>query len=395
MRFIRKLKRSTRQYIIVALICIIVIGSAAITTSVITIGQIREEYENMLNEAREEMNENKKTIYVAATDIKTGEILSEDKVEKRLVYSSQPIQSYITGDEIGKAVIIDIPEGTHILKGMIAQNPVSSVLREAEYDVIHISSNIEAGDFVDVRIFYPDGENFIVLSKKQIKGYQPDTAVCYMWVDEEELLRMAAAIVDAALYEGSKIYMTKYIEPNIQEASIITYTPSISVLSLIEHDPNIVDRCSQILNKEVRKALENRLAESMDLDVKIKHWDIEGDVLYMPDYTGKTIDDIGGTTNGAVYNKTAEIIGFNSEENLDMDMEANNNENKGDNTEYNEEHSTDIINTTDSKQDTDTDFDANMTEHKNKLNEDKEKDFINNPELGQLYDEDYFVATEG
>ncbi len=64
---------------------------------------------------------------------------------------------------------------------------------------------------------------------------------------------MSAAIVDASLYHGSKLYMTKYIEPNIQEASIITYTPSVSILSLIENDPNIVNRCSQVLNKEVRR----------------------------------------------------------------------------------------------------------------------------------------------
>lgn len=278
----RKLKRTTKQYIIVALICIVVIGSAAITTSIISIEQVRDEYEYLLNEARQEMDDNKKTVYIALSDIRTGEVLTMDMVEQKTVYSSQASESYISTDELGKAVMIDIPKGTHIVKSMLARNLVSSVLREVEYDVIHISPNIVANDYVDVRIVFPNGENFIVMSKKSLKGYQPGTPLCYMWVDEEELLRMSAAIVDAALYQGSKLFMTKYIEPNIQDASITTYIPNISVLTLIEHDPNIVEGCSQLLNKEVRKSIENRLAESLALDVSAISWELDDiEISYM------------------------------------------------------------------------------------------------------------------
>lgn len=274
MRLHRKLKRTTKQYIIVAFICIVVIGVAALVTSIITIGQIRDEYEYLLDEAKQEMNNNKRTVYISKSDIRVGEALTTDKVELKTVYSAQPSESYITKDELGKAAMIEIPKGTHIIKGMLAKNLVKSELREIEYDVIHISPNTEVNDYVDIRIVYPNGENYIVMSKKPLKGIWPDTALCFIWVEEEEILRMSAAIVDAALYRGSKLFMTKYIEPNIQDASIITYTPNISVLSLIEEDPNIVERCSQLLNKEVRKAMENRLAESLDLDASEINWEL-------------------------------------------------------------------------------------------------------------------------
>lgn len=347
MRFIRRLKRSTKQYIIVAFICIVVIGTAAIVTSFTMIGQIREEYEYMLSEARQEINENKKSVLVALSDIKTGEILSEDMVEEKFVYSSQASESYITKDDLGKAVIIDIPEGTHIIKGMVAKNTVSSILREVEYDVIYISSNIEASDFVDIRIFYPNGESFIVLSKKQLKGIQPDMPICYLWMDEEELLRMSAAIVDAALYRGTRLFMTKYIEPNIQEASIITYTPSISVLSLIEHDPNIVNRCSQLLNKEVRKALENRLAASLDMDVKNIYWEIDDVLRYMPDVAIGQTSDIYTEERDTEADKTDHIEGTIREDEIDNDETS------------------------------------------------MQQDIYIIPELGQIYDMNYFISTEG
>ena len=130
-------------------------------------------------------------------------------------------------------------------------------------------------DTVDVRIFFPNGESYVVLSKKVMKEYVQETASVFLWMDEEEQLRMSAAIVDAALYPGAKLYVTKYIEPNIQEASVITYTPSLPILSLIEDDPNIVARCSQKLNKDVRKALENRLSDSMKTDVTAINWYVD------------------------------------------------------------------------------------------------------------------------
>ena len=289
MRFGRRLKRTTKQYIIVAFICISVIGSAAIATSFIMIGQIREEYEYMLGEVRREIGDNKRYIYVSLDDIRRGEILSLDKVEKRLVYSSEPDYIFITEEELGKAAIIDIPKDCYLIKGMLAKNPVSSILREVEYDVIYHSSNIEVNDYVDIRIFFPNGESYVVLSKKPLKGIEPGTPICYLWVDEEELLRMSAAIVDAGLYSGSKLYMTKYIEPNIQDSSVITYTPSVSVLSLIENDPNIVNRCSQVLNKEVRKALENRLADNMTVDISEISWELGKEIRYIPEILDESL----------------------------------------------------------------------------------------------------------
>ncbi len=269
----------------VAVICITVIGSAAISTSLIVIGQVRDEYEHELKKARHEIEENKKTIYVALADIGAGDILSEDNVGLKIVYSSQAAESYITARDIGKTAVIDIPEGTHVVKAMLAESEVSQTLREVEYDVIYISPNIAENEYVDVRIIYPNGESYIVLTKKSLKGLQQGTPVCYMWVDEEEFLRMSAAIVDAGLYDGSRLLAIKYIEPSIQDKAVITYVPNISVLSLIESDPNIVEKCSQKLNKEVRKALENRLAQTCYADVRSVRWDV-GDIYGV--YTSST-----------------------------------------------------------------------------------------------------------
>lgn len=304
MRIRRKIKRATRQYIIVAFICIFVIGGAAIITSILLTNQIKDEYEHLLAEAKLEKERNTRNVYLAAADIKTGDFISKENVERKTVYASQPEITYITSEDLGKVAMVDIPAGTHIQNSMLTGNTISSELRELQYDVININSNIIANDTVDVRIFYPNGENYIILSKKLLKGYSPETVTCFFWLNEEELLRMSAAIVDAGLYPGSRLYVSKYIEPQIQEASEVNYIPSLSILSLIESDPNIVTRCSQDLSREVRKALENRLAESMTSDIKEVDWDVNPNTNIARSKETKTVNDENFSLNEKVKIET-------------------------------------------------------------------------------------------
>ncbi len=289
MRFQGRLKRTTKQYIMVAVLCIIVIGGAGILTTIVVTSQIKQEYQKLLADSNRKLEEHQRNIYVATANIMSGDVITKEHLVKKKVYSSQPIETYLSEEQIGKLALINIPEGTQVLKTMIADNTISANLRETEYDVIHLNSNIEKDDTVDIRLLYPNGESYVVLSKKIIQDLSIDTASIFLWLETEEILRMSAAIVDASLYTGSKLYVTKYIEPNIQKDSIITYTPNLSILSLIEKDPNIVNRCSQELNKEVRKALENRLAKSIGLDVSAINWDViagEFPELSIPEKSG-------------------------------------------------------------------------------------------------------------
>ncbi|HHV13701.1 MAG TPA: hypothetical protein GXX75_25880 [Clostridiales bacterium] len=274
MRIYSRFKRTTKQYIIVSILCITVIGGAGVLTTLVITGQIKQEYRELLAEANRKLEENQREVYVAAADITAGDIITRERLVKKRVYSSQAKETFISEEQIGRLALINIPAGTQVMATMAADRSITTNLREAQYEVIHLNSNMEQDDTVDIRMLYPNGESYVVLSKKVIKGLDTDTAAIFLWMEEEEILRMSAAIVDASLYTGSKLYVTKYIEPNIQKASVITYTPSLSILSLIEKNPNIVERCSQELNKEVRKSLENRLADSMALDVSTIEWNV-------------------------------------------------------------------------------------------------------------------------
>ncbi len=274
MRLKRKLKRSTRQYIMVALICIIVIGCASIATITLIAGQMKQEYEGQLKEVQREKAINQRSVYIAETAISVGDIITEDLVTKKTVYASQPEDIYMQEDGIGKTALLDIPAGAHVLSNMLTNTSVSDELREIEYNIILVNSNIVEEDHVDVRIMFPNGEDYIILSKKVLRGYSPETGSCYLWLTEEEILRMASASVDAYLYPGSKLYTTKYIEPNLQDGSYVTYKPSVSTLILIQDNPNILETAETALSSQIRKAMENRLAASMVTKVEEIDWSL-------------------------------------------------------------------------------------------------------------------------
>ncbi len=328
MRLQGRLKRSTKQYIIVAVLCLIVIGGAGILTTLVITSQIKQEYQELLDEAQKELEQNQRNVYVAAANIISGDVLTKEALVKKEVYSSQPLEDFISEEKIGKLALIDIPEGTLVLNTMVTDSNISSHLREAEYEVIHMNSNIISDDIVDVRIQYPNGESYVVISKKIMKGVVHETATCFFWLEEEELLRMSAAIVDAALYNGTQLVTTKYIEPNIQDASVITYTPSLQVLGMIEKDPNIVKRSSQELNKRLRKSLENRLAASLSIDVAAADWDVNdnefmGGVVQEEDMKATNSDlpdhKTVKNTEQALNTQTEDELGDEQETNVEQD----------------------------------------------------------------------------
>lgn len=282
-----KIKRSTKQYITVALISVVIVGTAALIAYLVTTNQMRDQYEAKLTAANLEMESNKRNVYIAKEDIMAGGLITEENAEYKSTYASQSQDTYIDSNDIGKTALVDIPKGTHITKQIITDENIEGNLRETTYSVITISGNVKNNDTVDIRLVYPNGENYVVLSKKRImkKDATNDDGTtqeqntinqeCYFWLNEEEILRMSSAIVDAYLYEGTQIYTTEYIEPNLQSESIVNYTPSLAAIDLIKKDPNIVNVASKYLSNIVRKELENRLAASLKTDVEGISWDTD------------------------------------------------------------------------------------------------------------------------
>jgi hypothetical protein len=297
----RRLKRSTRQHIILSGICVIICSGVFLIGYFTVISNMKKNYESEIKVLSNQLAINKVYVYQAKEDIAAGSKVTKDMLIHTQVLSEQDRDNFITGKEIGKIALIDIQSGTEVLKSMLAEDISDNTVREAEFNSFLLSSNLKENDFVDVRILYPNGESYIVLSKKPLRNLSMERNNCFMWLTPEELLRVSGAIVDCYLNKGSKLYTVKYIEPRIQEASIITYTPNTDVLKLIKEDPNVVQTASDRLYENVRIELENRLSEFYNNNSEVS-WD-QYSYLTPDNNSGAEPDNIYNTQTGNTESK--------------------------------------------------------------------------------------------
>ncbi len=282
----RRLKRSTWRHIMVSLLCIVIIGTVFTTAYFTIISNIKKNYRNELRVLSQQLESKKVYVYEVKGDISAGSRITKDNLKYVEVLSEQSGNCFMTEEDIGKAALINIRAGTPILKTMLTDDLTDDSLREMEFNTFFLNSNLTENDYVDIRILYPNGENYIVLGKKAVKNLSLETGYCFMWLSAEEILRISGAIVDCYLNEGSKLYTVKYIEPLIQEAPQVTYTPGTDVIRLIKEDPNVVQTAAKELGVSVRKELEDRLIQFYnDYNGKVT---LSGRGSYNPDYEGNT-----------------------------------------------------------------------------------------------------------
>ena len=210
----------------------------------------------------------KVNVYVVTENIKSGESISEDKlqyVETTLgsvdtsnivqAFNTQEIENPATGDintVYTQKAKVDLNPGTVITNDLLYEDEaITSDLRSQEYNVITPYSQLQTGDYIDIRLRTPEGRDLIVVSKKEVTIptiADVDTTNC-MWLNltEEETLMMSCAIVESYKMNGAKLYATKYVEPGIQNAATPTYVPNNETRALIERDPNIVQEAKNKL----------------------------------------------------------------------------------------------------------------------------------------------------
>ncbi len=222
-----------------------------------------------LNKEMKDIEAEKVSAYVVADTIKSGETLDESKLvfgeitlggvdTSNLVttLNMETVLDPTTGDEIDvytQKAKVDLNPGTILTNDLLYEDEaLTSDVRTQEYNVIIPQSQLQTGEYIDVRLRLPDGQDLIVVSHKQVTVPEFEdgtlsTNNILMDLTEEEILMMSCAIVESYQMQGSMLYATKYVEPGIQEAATPTYLPNDVTITLIHNDPNIVQEAKNEL----------------------------------------------------------------------------------------------------------------------------------------------------
>lgn len=222
-----------------------------------------------LNKQIEETESQKVYAYVVADTIKSGESLDDTKLQyvetilggvdtSNLVttLNTENVVNPVTGEEetvYTQKAKVDLNPGTVLTADLLYEDEaLTADVRTQEYNVIIPQSQLQTGEYIDVRLRLPDGQDLIVVSHKQVTipeladGTLSANNIIFD-LSEEEILMMSCAIVESYKMEGSMLYATKYVEPGIQDAATPTYLPNDVTITLIHNDPNIVQEAKNEL----------------------------------------------------------------------------------------------------------------------------------------------------
>jgi len=248
---------------------VLVVLSSIIILCILTAGfyylyQIRLEetvktYEDELEQLRYDLYALNRRVYVPRQDIPPGTVLSPDMFDVVDMKLDFPQANIFDESDTGKVNKVLLPAGMPVFKMSVADERPVNDMREQEFNMFFLQTNQKKGDFVDVRIIFPNGENYIVLSKKQIKDIMLDKNTVRLWLDESEIHNISSAIIDAYIHPGSKLYLATYVMPELQDAAIPFYAANMDVLDLMRRDPNILEKASDALARELRASLEENL----------------------------------------------------------------------------------------------------------------------------------------
>lgn len=262
-----KKKNKLRRLILLIISCILLITALSIGGLVFInnyINGIRTNYEGQMEELRLELYQNKRTVFVPSHEIKAGTMLSAENLKEVEILSNVPRDYYITQEDLGSIAIIDLVTDLPVYKAMTIFENITDDLREEEFNMILLQSNMTKDKYIDVRITFPNGENYIVLSKKKVRDVALDTNTIWLWLEESEILKFSSAIVDAYIHQGTKLYTVSYVEPGLQKEAIANYIPNNNILSIIATNPNIVEEAKAELmaqvTRDIRLGLDERLS---------------------------------------------------------------------------------------------------------------------------------------
>lgn len=230
------MQRKANNYLLIGVLVTLLITGSIIVLLFMQLNKLQKE--------KQAEEASMKNVYVLSMDVKSGEKVSLANLKQKSISSSTlPTDvldvADLTEDTIAK---IDLSTGTIVTSNMVTESDEKTTddLRKQEYNMVVVPSQIKNGDYIDIRIKFSNGTDYIVASKKRVEIPDIETPESFIVnMTEAETMVMSNAIIEAYIDKGSLLYVTTYIEPGLQKTLIPTYVPTGAVQNALNANPNI------------------------------------------------------------------------------------------------------------------------------------------------------------
>lgn len=175
------------------------------------------------------------------------EVKKEDETDNYYITKNNN-KEYLELNSVPLVAKVTMKKNTLLTTELLSKsdNIVQDDVRKQEYNMVVLPMDLVTGDYIDIRLMLPSGQDYIVISKKEVEIPVIDgvdsTDTIWINLSEDEILHMSCAIIDAYQIKGAKLYATKYTEAGMQEAAIPTYPVNASTSALLQSDPNILEK---------------------------------------------------------------------------------------------------------------------------------------------------------
>lgn len=195
-------------------------------------------------------------------EIQHGTEFRLEDIEVMVLPESMVTEQYVTDPSLllGSVYRVDVASETPLIWDLFTSDEVNQTHRY--YDIVADVFPVEphVGQYYDLRIVMPKGQDYVVLSKKRVINFY-NSAIRVM-LDEEEIHQYQSALVDTFVNPGTYLYVTTYVEPNMQKQATPYYPVGRFVMQIMELDPNIVKLAEQDMVLRRRAIFEAGLNET-------------------------------------------------------------------------------------------------------------------------------------
>ena len=227
-----------------------------------------------------------KQVDVKETSLATGTYIAKGgDLAEHNIYMERTKNPEVTLDDlVGRVLKTGVSKNTLIMDCVLfdVDDDPTKDERIQEFNFIKIPSDLIANDYVDIRIQFPAGEDYSVLVGKKIEKIAGENTI-FIKMNEEEIMTMGSAIIEAYMQEGVRLYANKYTEPSVQ---LINET-TVDYLAKYKY---AVDK---IVNEKNDLNLRRELAKLLDNDGTL--------ALTKDDTENRTEKIATETLNGATY----------------------------------------------------------------------------------------------
>lgn len=208
------------------------------------------------------------SLFVLTKDAEAGEELTASMLKERRVQSTEDLsaaQAPPKDELVGKRLKVSLSKGAALSSDVVYEGePVADDERRVELTEVYVPKTLRENEYVDVRIVFPNGEDYLVVKHKRvyqlIRDEGGEVLALQLRLLEEELLRYQAACVDAKTYEDTRLYAVQYTG-EFQAAAKEYYPVNQAVFRLLQWDPNITELFVVESEQERREILESHLRD--------------------------------------------------------------------------------------------------------------------------------------